>query len=66
MDIILILVPLALCLGGAGLVAFIWSMKNGQFDDPEGNAARILEDDSFPKQEPRITAGKNAAEKEIR
>lgn len=58
MDIILILIPIALALGFVGLVAFIWSLKSGQFDDPEGNAARILQDDppappppALPKQD---------------
>lgn len=45
MDILLILIPVALCLGFAGLAAFMWALKNGQFDDPKGNASRILQDD---------------------
>lgn len=39
------LVPIALFLGGLGLAAFIWSLRSGQFDDLEGAAYRILEDD---------------------
>jgi len=39
------LVPLALCLGLAGLGAFFWAMRNGQFEDPDGAAQRILLDD---------------------
>ncbi len=46
MDILLILIPVALFLGFAGLVAFMWALKNGQFDDPKGNASRILQDDT--------------------
>jgi len=34
----------AMCLGALGLFAFIWSLRSGQFDDPAGAAARILED----------------------
>lgn len=45
MDIILILIPIALGLGFVGLAAFLWALKNGQFDDPKGNAERILRDD---------------------
>ena len=45
MDIVLVLVPLALLMGLIGLMAFIWSLKNGQMDDPEGDASRILADD---------------------
>jgi cbb3-type cytochrome oxidase maturation protein len=28
-----------------GLGAFFWLLKRGQFDDPEGDANRILSDD---------------------
>ena len=45
MNGLLFLLPVALGLGLGGLVAFIWSLKNGQFDDPDGAAARILIDD---------------------
>ncbi|MEO0881963.1 MAG: cbb3-type cytochrome oxidase assembly protein CcoS [Pseudomonadota bacterium] len=44
MDIIAYLIPAALALGALGLVAFIWSVKAGQFDDPDGAAYRILLD----------------------
>ncbi|MBV1916522.1 MAG: cbb3-type cytochrome oxidase assembly protein CcoS [Sphingomonadaceae bacterium] len=42
---LLLLVPLALLLGLTGLAAFIWSLRSGQFDDPDGSAARILIDE---------------------
>ena len=45
MDILLFLIPVALLLGLLGLAAFIWSFKTGQYDDPEGAAHRILNDD---------------------
>ncbi|WP_422002694.1 cbb3-type cytochrome oxidase assembly protein CcoS [Reyranella sp.] len=45
MDSLLILVPAALTLGLLGLAAFLWALRNGQFDDPEGSAGRILFDD---------------------
>tara|TARA_B100000959_G_C14421015_1_gene394503 strand:+ start:352 stop:504 length:153 start_codon:yes stop_codon:yes gene_type:complete len=45
MNIILILLPLSLLLGAIGLLLFYWAVKNNQFDDPEGNAQRILRDD---------------------
>ncbi len=40
-----ILIPVALGLGLLGLVAFQWALRNGQFDDPDGSAMRILIDD---------------------
>ncbi|MCZ8321035.1 MAG: cbb3-type cytochrome oxidase assembly protein CcoS [Novosphingobium sp.] len=45
MDILLVLIPIALGLGGLGLAAFFWSLRNGQYDDLEGAASRILLDD---------------------
>ncbi len=39
------LIPIALLLGLIGLVAFFWALKDGQFDDPDGAAMRILIDD---------------------
>jgi cbb3-type cytochrome oxidase maturation protein len=40
-----ILIPIALGMGLLGLVAFFWSMKDGQYDDMDGAAARILIDE---------------------
>ena len=42
---LLLLVPVALLLGLMGLAAFFWALRNGQFDDPDGSAARILIDE---------------------
>jgi cbb3-type cytochrome oxidase maturation protein len=36
------LIPIAIGLGLAGLAAFMWTLKNGQYDDLEGAAERIL------------------------
>jgi cbb3-type cytochrome oxidase maturation protein len=40
-----ILIPVALGLGLSGLAVFFWSLKQGQFDDLDGAALRILIDD---------------------
>jgi cbb3-type cytochrome oxidase maturation protein len=40
-----LLIPIALCLGLLGLAAFFWALRDGQFDDSEGAAARILIDE---------------------
>jgi len=40
-----ILVPLALGLGLVGLLAFLWSLRSGQYDDLEGAAWRAIADD---------------------
>ncbi|MBF9058878.1 cbb3-type cytochrome oxidase assembly protein CcoS [Rhodobacterales bacterium HKCCSP123] len=45
MDILGLLIPVSLFLGLVGLVAFWWMLRKGQFEDPEGDAHRILRDD---------------------
>lgn len=47
MDILIILIPAALGLGLIGLGAFLWSLKNGQYDDLDGAAHRILLDNDL-------------------
>lgn len=42
---LLLLIPIALFLGVLGLVAFLWSLKAKQYDDLDGAAWRILNDD---------------------
>lgn len=50
MDVLIYLVPLAIMLGALGLAAFLWSLKNGQYDDLDGAAWRaIAEDDPTDK-----------------
>lgn len=45
MNLLIFLIPVALGLGLLGLGAFLWSLKSGQYDDPDGAAERILHDD---------------------
>jgi len=47
---ILMLIPVALTLGAIGLVAFLWSLKSGQFEDLDGAANRILFDYDEPEK----------------
>lgn len=42
MEILGLLIPVSLFLGGVGLAAFFWALRTRQFDDPQGDAARIL------------------------
>lgn len=45
MNILSYLIPISLVLGGVGLVAFLYTVRSNQYDDPEGDARRILSDD---------------------
>ena len=50
MNILVLLAPFSLGLGLIGLAAFAWSLKAGQYEDPQGDAVRILigDDDAPP------------------
>ena len=43
------LIPVALGLGFAGLVAFLWALNTGQYSDLEGAGWRAIEDHEAPK-----------------
>ncbi|MXO89274.1 cbb3-type cytochrome oxidase assembly protein CcoS [Pontixanthobacter aquaemixtae] len=45
MNGLLLLIPVALGLGIFGLAMFFWAMRDGQFEDLDGAANRILIDD---------------------
>ena len=40
-----VLIPVALFLGLIGLAAFFWALRMGQFEDLDGAALRVLNDD---------------------
>jgi cbb3-type cytochrome oxidase maturation protein len=44
-NVLVILIPVSLILGGVGLCAFLWTIRSDQYDDAQGNAARILIED---------------------
>ncbi|MBS7538988.1 cbb3-type cytochrome oxidase assembly protein CcoS [Ancylobacter lacus] len=50
MNVLIYLLPMALGLGLAGLLAFLWSLRTGQYDDMEGAAIRVLSDDDLRRQ----------------
>jgi len=52
MDILAYLIPVSLFLGGIGLAAFFWALKSKQFEDPQGDANRILTKDWDDKPKP--------------
>ena len=41
MDVLVWLIPVSLLLGGVGLLAFLWTVRTNQYDDPEGDSQRI-------------------------
>jgi cbb3-type cytochrome oxidase maturation protein len=44
MSVVIILMICSICVAGGFLVAYLWSVKRGQFDDLEASGFRILHD----------------------
>ena len=52
MDIVYLLIPLSVVLALVVGAVFWWSLQSGQFDDLEGPAHRILQDDDSAPPKP--------------
>jgi cbb3-type cytochrome oxidase maturation protein len=44
------LIPVALFLGFLGLIAFLWALRSGQFEDLEGASWRAIQDTERPDE----------------
>lgn len=44
MTVLLLLAPISVGLALIGLFAFWWTLRDGQYEDPLGDASRILDD----------------------
>jgi cbb3-type cytochrome oxidase maturation protein len=51
-DSLYILIPVALIFVAIGIKLLLWAIDNGQYDDLDKEAWRILADDSAPKTDP--------------
>ncbi len=56
MEILYLLIPMSVVLVFVIGAIFWWSLRNGQFEDLEGPAYRILMDDDSPRPEQRDNA----------
>lgn len=52
MNVLILMIPIALLLGFGFVAAFLWAANNGQFDDTETPAHRILEKDDHERVQP--------------
>jgi cbb3-type cytochrome oxidase maturation protein len=41
---LLVLIPIALAMGMVALVAFLWALRSGQYEDLDGASQRIFDD----------------------
>jgi cbb3-type cytochrome oxidase maturation protein len=52
MEVLVFLIPVSLGLGLLGLLAFVWSLKTRQYDDPDGDSQRVLRTDFDDRPKP--------------
>ena len=48
MNVLIYLIPAALLFGLGSLVAFLWALKSGQYEDMDGAGERVLIDSECP------------------
>jgi cbb3-type cytochrome oxidase maturation protein len=65
MSVVFVLVFAAIIMAGAFLIAFIWSVKNGQYEDTYTPSVRILFDDPPVKEAEETEKGKTETGKGI-
>ena len=59
MSMVFVLLPLSIILGGGALVLFLWALRNGQFDDLETPAHRILFEDEQVTEQHHLLGAKH-------
>lgn len=52
MEVLSFLIPISLILGALGLVGFLYTVRSNQYDDPQGDAERILSKEWDDKPKP--------------
>jgi cbb3-type cytochrome oxidase maturation protein len=62
MESLYFLIPIAVIFVGIAAGIFFWALKSGQFEDLEGPAWRLLQDENDPIDPPAATEDKNAAQ----
>jgi cbb3-type cytochrome oxidase maturation protein len=60
MEVLAILIPVSLFLGLLGLGAFVWTLRKGMYDDPDGDSQRILDRAMMTSQSPYPKRGGDA------
>jgi cbb3-type cytochrome oxidase maturation protein len=49
MSVIVVLIGFSMVVAGGFLIAFLWAVRHGQFDDRHTPSLRILFDDELPE-----------------
>lgn len=68
MNVLLLLIPASLGLGLVGLLGFLYLLRSNQYEDPEGQATRVLSDrwDDAPKPDAPQLKGPKPEPPEVR
>jgi cbb3-type cytochrome oxidase maturation protein len=59
MQVIFILIGVSLAVAAGFLIAFVWAVKSGQYEDDYTPSVRILFEDETPKEESKETETKS-------
>ncbi len=54
MSVIFILIPLSIVFAGSFLIAFIWAVRSGQYEDTSTPAMRMLIEEKHPSTKPPL------------
>jgi len=63
MSVIILLIIISVIVATAFLIAFIWAVRSGQFDDTKSPSVRMLFDDDASK---RSRDGENSNNKKVK
>lgn len=65
MSVIFVLIGFSILVAAGFLIAFIWAVKNGQYDDDYTPSVRILFEDKIPEESEKNNIKEPITKKEI-
>jgi cbb3-type cytochrome oxidase maturation protein len=66
MSVVLLLIAFSIVVAAGFLVAFIWSVRSGQYDDEYGHSVRILFQDDAPVATPPVSPPVESEKSELK
>jgi cbb3-type cytochrome oxidase maturation protein len=64
MSVVFFLIAIGIVVAGGFLIAFIWAVRSGQYDDDYAPSVRILFDDYKPEENSKNNNNQKSEEKE--
>ncbi len=59
---LIVLIPVAIAMGGVAFLVFLWTVRNGQYEDMDGAAHRILDPADRPIRDRQDTTASKPAD----